>query len=478
MKKKEFTLPTLLGLFIALGGLVAGIWLVRGQLRGSLQASPEESPQKVTVTNVGDTTATISWITDKAVSGYIKFGEQGRALNSSVSDQRDQRKGEVENYFTHYMQIQGLKPQTKYQFKIGTGKGVYNYDGKPYEFSTAGVLSTEPAADVAYGQAVTSNGEAAEGAIIYLQIPGAVTQSTIVKASGAWVIPLSKTRAATLEDIAPYDISTTQLELRVEAGPMGSARMSLTTDKDSPAPQLVISSDETETAVQTPATPGSEKKTSKLSISEEEQEDENSPIKVVSPKSGEKVNTLRPEIMGKAPAGAEITIEIHSEAVIVGATTADDNGDFVFSVPEDLPPGPHTLTITSLINGVTSRITKTFTVYAVGESLIPAYSSTPSATLAITRTPSPTQRPTAGSPTPTTIRTATSTPTPRAAGLPSATPKASATPTTVSPVPTETETPSETELPSSGVFENTLALLALSGILITGGGWWWRKRTG
>src|SRR3989344_3017482 len=399
MKKKEFTLPTLLGLFIALGGLVAGIWLVRGQLRGSLQASPEESPQKVTVTNVGDTTATISWITDKAVSGYIKFGEQGRALNSSVSDQRDQRKGEVENYFTHYMQIQGLKPQTKYQFKIGTGKGVYNYDGKPYEFSTAGVLSTEPAADVAYGQAVTSNGEAAEGAIIYLQIPGAVTQSTIVKASGAWVIPLSKTRAATLEDIAPYDISTKQLELRAE-------------------------------------------------------------------------------IMGKAPAGAEITIEIHSEAVIVGATTADDNGDFVFSVPEDLPPGPHTLTITSLINGVTSRITKTFTVYAVGESLIPAYSSTPSATLAITRPPSPTQRPTAGSPTPTTIRTATSTPTPRAAGLPSATPKASATPTTVSPVPTETETPSETELPSSGVFENTLALLALSGILITGGGWWWRKRTG
>src|SRR3990170_8094645 len=117
MKKKEFTLPTLLGLFIALGGLVAGIWLVRGQLRGSLQASPEESPQKVTVTNVGDTTATISWITDKAVSGYIKFGEQGRALKSSVSDQRDQRKGEVENYFTHYMQIQGLKPQTKYQFK-------------------------------------------------------------------------------------------------------------------------------------------------------------------------------------------------------------------------------------------------------------------------------------------------------------------------------------------------------------------------
>src|SRR3989344_5082848 len=167
MKKKEFTLPTLLGLFIALGGLVAGIWLVRGQLRGSLQASPEESPQKVTVTNVGDTTATISWITD---------------------------------------------------------------------------------------QAVTSNGEAAEGAIIYLQIPGAVTQSTIVKASGAWVIPLSKTRAVTLEDIAPYDISTTQLELRAEAGPMGSARMSLTTDKDSPAPQLVISSDETETAVQTPAT--------------------------------------------------------------------------------------------------------------------------------------------------------------------------------------------------------------------------------
>src|SRR3989304_2343284 len=191
MKKKEFTLPTLLGLFIALGGLVAGIWLVRGQLRGSLQASPEESPQKVTVTNVGDTTATISWITDKAVSGYIKFGEQGRAINSSVSDQRDTRKGEG----------------------------------------------------------------------------------------------------------------------------------------------------------------------------------------------------------------------------IVVPTTADDNGDFVLSGPEDLPPGPHHLTITSLINGVTSRITKTFTVYAVGESLIPAYSSTPSATLAITRTPSPTQRPTAGSPTPPTIRTATSTPT-------------------------------------------------------------------
>jgi len=131
--------------------------------------------------------------------------------------------------------------------------------------------------------------------------------------------------------------------------------------------------------------------------------------------------------------------------VITGRTTAGEDGTFSYSVPTGLTPGEHTITVSATIDGVLRQITKSFTVYAQGESSLPAFEATPSATLIPTLVPSAT---------PTLLPTATIQPT--------------VTPTgTIQP--TATPEP-QTELPESGDIWPTVLILVFGlGLLASGG---------
>ena len=130
-----------------------------------------------------------------------------------VSDDRDQDRGAVGNYFTHLVTLRGLKPTTAYKLKIGPEEQIV----------TTGVnLRNTPAADVVYGQAITSGGDPADGAIVYVQLPGAVPQAALVKASGSWVVPLSVDRSTDLTSFAAYDKQTEKISVTIQAGPLGT----------------------------------------------------------------------------------------------------------------------------------------------------------------------------------------------------------------------------------------------------------------
>jgi hypothetical protein len=379
MKKREITIPTILGLLVALGGLLSGLWLVQIQVRKSIQASTEETPQEVKVSNVADTSFTVSWVTTKAVSGFIQYGEGQSEQNIIVTDDRDQQKGAVGDYFTHLITAKGLKPGTVYSFDIGSGNKTYDSVGVPYQVKTGLRIDSQPTADVAYGQVVTDGGEPAEGALVYLTIPGGGLGATLVKPSGSWVIPLSTIRSSDPVNFVKYDKKTTQMEISVNGGIMGKSEVTMFTEDDSPVPEIVLGQNynyvlnrpKPEAASESGSL--AEQAASKISLSPG--------LNVLTPKSGEKTNSQRPEIIGTAPAGSEVTIEINSDEVITGKVTADGQGNFSFSVPNDLPPGEHTLTVTSMVDGVIKSVTRVFTVYAAGESNAPAYSATPSATV-------------------------------------------------------------------------------------------------
>lgn len=482
MKKREITIPTLVGLLIVVGGLVSGIWLVQRQISQSSQAAAESEPKEVVVANVSDSSFVVTWVTDKAVAGHVEYGESATNLDLLVSDDRDQQKGSVDKYFTHFVTIKGLKPDTTYRFKIGSGGRSYDQDGTAYEISTGGVLADTPTADVAYGQVVTANGEPADGALVYLTMSGGNTQAALAKSSGSWVIPLSTIRTSSLNSYVLYDKSATKLDISVNDGPMGEAAVITTTGNDNPVPQIVLgqvrdyssaSGDTTDVEVQDESdSQGS--KLGQIPIPELVEKD----LKLLTPQSGEAVNSARPEIIGVAPPNSEVTIEIHSEALVSGKVVADSRGNFSFSVPRDLPPGEHTITITTIVDGVIQKVTRSFTVYAQGESFDPAFSATPSATLAPTVRPTatatPTTRPTTA-PTPTAGLTATptvkltATPTPTVTVTPSTSPAASPT---IKPTPTTTP---QTSLPSSGQTETTWLLLVLGLGMISAGWWWYRK---
>src|SRR3989344_5880560 len=189
MKKAELTIPTILGILVLMAGLISGVYFLRSPLRTLVGASAEETPQEVKIVNTTDISFVVSWITDISTSGFIQYNEAGKNPNLTVSDDRDLEKGSIGNYFTHFVTVRGLKPATKYNFKIGSGS-------KLYEAGTGVTLLNPPPANVAYGQILTSAGDPAEGAIVYLNMVGIDPQATLVKSSGTWAIPISTARTA------------------------------------------------------------------------------------------------------------------------------------------------------------------------------------------------------------------------------------------------------------------------------------------
>jgi len=447
MKKRELRLPTIIGLVVVLAGLGAGLFVLRNPLRLSLSASGEETPSQVSISNVSDSTFAVSWVTSKAVTGFVQYGESGKEPDLAVSDDRDQEKGDVGSYYTHYVTVSGLKGGTKYSFKIGN-------KGEQFETTTGATLENTPTADVAYGLVMSEDGNPADGAIVYVQVPGGEPASALTKPSGAWVIPLATIRAAGLAGYVTYDKEQTEIEISVQGGNLGTSLVTVKTGEDSPVPTIALGKSydfaADETVVEQDQSTESGDLASKFTgeaLAPGTNPEET--LEILTPKSDEMINTQRPQIIGRAPAGTEVSVEIHSSQVITGKTTTGEDGTFSFSVPTGLAPGEHTVTISATINGVVRQITKSFTVYAQGESSLPAFEATPSATLIPTLVPSAT---------PTLLPTMTAQPT----VIPTV---------TIQPTVAPTATPEPpTELPASGNVWPTILILVFGlGLLASGG---------
>lgn len=409
------TIPTILGILVAIGGLAAGIWLLRDPLRTIVGASAEETPQSVRLTNITDTSFVVSWTTAKSTSGFVQYAESSNTNpDLAVSDDRDQEKGEIGSYFTHLVTVRGLKAATAYAFRVGSGKSLYDQAGSLYQVSTGPALHNPPVADVAYGQVNNAAGEPADGAIVYISLTGVVPQATLVKSSGSWVIPLSTARTTDLGSYAAYDKQASSEDIFVQAGPGGTATVSTNTNTDSPVANIVLGQTgqtavvETTTTLPTPTpvtntvvpevTSDDTSKFSGGALGPATEATAEGTLTLLTPVSGEKVNTDKPVIMGTAPKNAKVTIEIHSDAAITTEVRADALGNFEYTVPQNLDPGTHTITISSIVNGVVKKITKSFVVEAAGVSVVPAKIATPSGT--IKPSPTPTIKP---SPTPTIV---------------------------------------------------------------------------
>jgi hypothetical protein len=452
MKKRELKIPTLLGLFVAVGGLVSGLWLLQTQVRNSAMAAAGEKPEQVKVAGVSDVEFTVSWTTEKPESGFIQYAEGKIDPDLVVSDDRDQQNGTVGTYKTHFVSIRGLKASTSYSFKIGSGRGMYAQEGgSSYTVKTGPTLATAPVADVAYGQVTDGSGNPAEGAIVYLQMDGVTPQAALVKPGGSWVIPLSTSRSLDLTRYAEYDKLNSQINLYV-VGQDATSTVVTNTQNDGPVPEIVLGGTYDYRGNTGSSSSAAKPDISKFSVISQTTAAElpsSNGLEVFSPGTDEKVNSARPEIIGTAPAGTKVKIDIHSATNVSGSVTADPAGKFSYSVPQDLEPGTHTLTISAVVGGVLKTVTRSFTVYAAGESVVPAFSATPSATPTKKATPTPTKKLV-----PTTVPTVMPTAKPTVAPTVAPTPKITLTPTakpTVAPtlVPTARPTlrPSPTEKP-------------------------------
>ncbi len=370
MRRLPLTIPTILGILISIAGLAVGLWFLREPIRTAVFADSESGPQQVRITNITDAGFSVSWITAKATGGYIQYGKGAKPPDLVVSDDRDQEQGQVGNYFTHLVTVRNLQPATTYSFRIGSTDNLY-------QVTTALTLGHPPPADVAYGQVNAASGEPAEGAVVYLSLPGVVPQAALISASGSWVIPLSTARTSDLTNWAAYDLQSTTVDITVAAGPLGNASATATTGQDSPVPLITLGQTHDFTA-----RAGAEERSleeSKLTVTDLGQS--TNTLVLLSPRSAEEVNSSQPQIIGRGPANAEVTITIQSPATITDTILTDANGEFSYSVPQDLPPGEHTVTISTVVAGVVKKVQRKFTVLASGESTVPTFTASPAATL-------------------------------------------------------------------------------------------------
>lgn len=375
MRSRPITIPTILGIFVALGGIIAGLLLVKNPTYLGISASGGEIPIDIRTTNISDNSLTVSWTTAKATTGFVKYNDL------VVSDDRDQERGSVGSYFTHIVSLRGLKPLTNYKIKIGSGKSI----GESQEIMTGPSLRNPPPADVIYGQVNTLGGDPADGALIYIQLPGVIPQVALVKTSGSWVIPLSLARTSDLTSYAPYDGQTSQVNLFVQAGPLGTSSLSVSLSDARPVAPIILGQ-----SLAPSPTPETETKSKFTESALDASVNAKEPVI--------KIKNIKPMVIGEAPSGSTVDIEVHSVNQIQATVKTDKNGKFSYKIPEGLEPGEHTITVSTLVDGVVQKITKSFIVEAADTATLPSFTATPSAKLkARVAYPAETDQPTSGS---------------------------------------------------------------------------------
>jgi hypothetical protein len=427
---KEKKIPTLIAIIFLLVSMISGVFLVKNSSTLFSKASAENSPKLLKLTNINHSGATISWLTDKELGGFITIGETVDQLTRTVFDDRDSSE-QVNLYKIHYVTIKNLKASTKYYFKISSGNQLFDESGKPFELTTASVPSGSlPPNDVATGIVVTTSDAPAQGLIVYFSLANMTPQSALTGSAGNWIVPLNTAFSTNLNTYATYDKEAQVAEIFVQGGTAGTATATVTTKNDNPVPKITLGEtydfrqagsveeiggpSAASQAANISPTPSSATSSGLPKISPTTSPSPTTNITIVSPGNEEDLATQKPNIFGTGPANKTLQIKVESPTPYSASIKTDATGNWTYTPPANLAPGEHTVTLTY----ETNVITRKFTVLAAESSSLPAFTATPSASLAPTKIPTatPTTKPTltptikAGTPTPTLKLAATPTP--------------------------------------------------------------------
>ena len=445
-------IPTIIVLAILILGVVIGVFLVRNRQLFRLDASGEEAPKDIRVTNISDSTLTISWTTDAETAGTVEWGDSEGYLARTTPS-------ETGTANIHSATITGLEPDTAYFYKIDSAGEVFDNNGIPWQSRTAVSVPAPSQPIVISGTIQDAQGNPVENALVYVTAGGGTSLSTLSSSEGNWVVAVSNARTQDLGAFVDIDESRTLAEISVQAGAKGTASALIYPASAKPAPPIVlgqshdfknlppsIESGVPQAQLEVPEEPQS----SGFDVPEATGTPQVSTVTLESVDNGEVVASSQLEFFGGGPPDTVITITVESDP-ITDQVTVTDNGEWNWSPADDLSPGTHRITLSWRdVGGVLRTLPRSFVVQAAEE---PAFVSTPSAT--------PTTGPT--SPTPTARLTATPTPKPTA----TPTPKLSSTAT---PNPTKTPTATASSLPDAGTTANTVAfgLLGLAFLVFSG----------
>jgi hypothetical protein len=436
-------IPTIAGLLLVIlivGGIAVGS---EAYLRTVTTASGSIQPANVQITNISDTTFTVSWTTENSATGALSLATPHET--QVLFDEQDTN-GQGK-YLTHSVTYRSAAADTDYSITI-LSNGKKNLNGNvPYAVHT-GPLLTTPSGNLepAYGTIVTDTNQPVKGALVYLTLEGGQTLSAVSKPSGTWLIPLNVVRT---KDLTSYLPVTERMAETILVRSGGLVTNALTDSlNDSPVPAMVPGKtyDFRRLTAQTPGqnlvlvpTPQSQKSVSSAVLGTSNAKPANT-VSLVIPAEGAALPTTLPLIQGTGIPGKTVSLVIGITNPIGDTTAVGTNGVWSYTPKKPLLPGKQSVTMTT--NNLQNKpiaITHIFEILKSGTQVLGT--ATPSATL-----------------TPTTTPTLTATP-------------------TATPMATESTTPTETpvsslaaqEVPTSGNELSTIMLLIVSVGLMIGG---------
>lgn len=411
--KKEWRIPTLVGLFLIIIGLIATAFLTNQAQRFFLKASPTATPSEVKITNISESSFSVSFITpDVPVSAAVAYGTSG-SLGQTATDDRVQAGVSEDRFTTHHVTVRFLKPATKYFFKIISGSQTYDNQGVPYSVVTAPSIATvNTPTNPIYGTILRADKTPASGVIVYLTVKNSTPLSTLTKSSGSWLLTLNNARTSDLLSYVGVNPKGDPENIFVQGAKDGVATAQTITGNDAPVPTIVLgqtydfSSGYGQNSVAqitpsaTPTLSVSPQATTSFGLSGEKSAT-SSPI-LVSPLQNAVLTDTKPTFSGQGKPGQTITITVRSDTVYSATVVVDANGRWSWAPPGNLTPGQHSVTIASADTGGSPvNVSQNFTVLASGTQV--TESATPSATLTPTPTASPSAMPKSGNSLPTYI---------------------------------------------------------------------------
>ncbi|MEW6607269.1 MAG: fibronectin type III domain-containing protein, partial [bacterium] len=204
--------------------------------------------KEMRITNVTDSQIIVSWITDVEETCHVNYGLTP-ATGLTAYDVR----GLLTSDDTHYVKITGLNPETIYYFELVSGATVDNNNGMYYQAKTGADIKRS-GLDFAYGRVFKSDAVTyATGAIVYFYLKDGNAQdspgnsalwSSLVDSNGYWSENLINLRTQDGKEFFEYSVDGgDNLILYGEGAKEGTASLSIFTNQDSPAPDMILTSD-------------------------------------------------------------------------------------------------------------------------------------------------------------------------------------------------------------------------------------------
>ena len=399
-------IPTILGLLLVFGAITIFAMVYNKITPLVSRASTSLAPKDVVVSNISDTTFSVSWITTQATIGVVTVEEVGGTKYTAFDD-RDQAPSSTNDkpitrpYTTHMVTVRSAKPDSVYHVRILSNGKPYQNGNTPYEIHTGASLSGKGTIlEPAFGTVTTATEQPAEGAIVYVTPEGGQTVSTLVTTSGSWVIPLHLVRSQNLQSYLPSADRINESIIIQTA--QGDATAQTDTINDNPVPAMTVGKNYDFRKIQADvATPKPIAIISPSVLGETTQAPTNI-VDLTQPKEGAALSSSLPLFTGTGVPNHQILLIIGMTSPYTDTTTVEQDGIWRYTPKTPLAPGKQSVTITTTdAQNKSVAITHLFEVLKSGTQVLG--DATPSATIAPTITVDMTPTPTstlAGEPIP------------------------------------------------------------------------------